>query len=78
MEVAGSLTPNNGNLWIFKLVDNPHGIPIGLRIVRHEAFEVRLGDSIACHDVVEVMPKKHLRILVLGLEVAASMVMTRW
>ena len=72
MEVAGSLTPIDGNLWISGPVDNPDGIPIGLGTVRHEAFEVGLGDSMASHDVVEVMPEKNLSILVLGLEVAAS------
>jgi hypothetical protein len=72
MEVAGSLTPIDGNLWIFGPVNNPHGIPIGLCIVCHEAFEMRLGDSMAKHDVVEVMLEKNLSILVLGLEVAAS------
>jgi hypothetical protein len=55
MEVANSLTPIDGNLRISRPIDNPHGIPIGLRIVCHKAFEVRLGDAIASHDVVEVM-----------------------
>ena len=72
MEVAGSLTPTNGNLWVSGPVSNPHGIPIGLGTVCHEAFEVGLGDSMAGHDVVEVMPEKNLSILVLGLKVAAS------
>jgi hypothetical protein len=45
MEVACSLTSIEGNLWVSGPVDNPHDIPIGLRTVRHEAFEVRLGDS---------------------------------
>ena len=58
--------------WIFGPVGNPDGIPIGLRIVRHEAFEMRLGDSMLSHNVVEVMPEKDLSIIVLGLEVAAS------
>jgi hypothetical protein len=72
MEVAGSLEPIDGNLWISRPVENPDGIPIGLRIVCHEAFEVRLGNSMPSHDVVEFMLEKHLSILVLGLEVAAS------
>ena len=55
-EVACSLMPIHGNLWISRAVDNPHGIPIGWRIVYHEAFEMRLGDSMASHDMVEVMP----------------------
>jgi hypothetical protein len=72
MEVASFLTPIDENLWIFRPVDNSHGIPSGLRIVRHEAFEVRLGNSMVSHDVIEVMLEKHLSILVLGLEVATS------
>jgi hypothetical protein len=72
MEVAGFFMPINGNLWVSGPVNNPHDVPIGLCNVRHEAFEMGLGDSIAGHDVVEVMPEKNLSILVLGLEVAAS------
>jgi hypothetical protein len=55
MKVACSLTPIDGNLWISGPINNPHGIPIGLCIVCHKAFEVRLGNSMASHDVVEVM-----------------------
>jgi hypothetical protein len=72
MELAGSLVPVDGNLRISRPVDNLDDILIGLRTVRHEVFEVRLGDAMASHDVVEVMLEKHSSILVLGLEVAAS------
>ena len=72
MEVAGFLTPINGNLWISGPIDNPDSIPIGLRTVCYEAFEVRLGDSMASHDVVEVVQEYHLSILVLGSKVTAS------
>ena len=68
----------DGNLRISGPVDNPHGIPIGLRIVRHESIEMRFGNSMPSHDVVEVVPKEHLSILVVRLEVAASDDMTRW
>ena len=60
MEVAGSLAPN-GNLRISGSVDNLHGIPIGLRTVCHESFEMRFGNFMPSHDVVEVVLKKHLR-----------------
>ena len=59
MKVAGSLTPIDGNLWISGPVSNSHGIPISLRIVRHKAIKVRFGDSMASHDMVEVMSEKH-------------------
>jgi hypothetical protein len=72
MEEAGSLASIDGNLRISRSVDNPHGIPIGLRTVSHESFEVRLGNFMSSHDMVEVVPKKHLSILVHRLEVAAS------
>ena len=72
MEVASSLAPLDWNLRISVAIDDPHGVPIGLRIIRHEAFEMWLRDFMPSHDVVEVMPEKHLSILVLGLEVAAS------
>ena len=40
--------------------------------MRHESFEVRLGDSMPSHDMVEVVSEQHLSILVLRLEVTAS------
>lgn len=43
MEVASSLEAIDWNLGIFGSVDDSYGIPIGLRIVWHEAFEVWLG-----------------------------------
>ena len=72
MDVAASLASINGNLNISGPIDNPHRIPIGLRIVSHESFEVRFGDSMPSHDVVEVVPEKHLGIFVFRLEVAAN------
>ena len=72
MEVAGSFTPIDGNLWISEHVNNPHGIPIGSCTIRQKTFKVRLDDSMPGHDVVEVMPENNLSIIVLGLEVAAS------
>ena len=57
MEVAGSLTPIDGNLWVSRPVNNHDGIPIGLRTVGHEAFEVKLGNTMAGHNMVEVMPE---------------------
>lgn len=72
MKVAGSFASIDGNLRIPRPVDNAHGIPIGLRTVSHETLEVRLGNSMPSHDVVEVVPEKHLSILVLRLEVTTS------
>jgi hypothetical protein len=72
MEVAGSLASIDVNLRISRPVDNSDGIPIGLSTVSHESFEVRLGNSMPSHDVIEVVPEQHLSIFVLRLEVAAS------
>lgn len=72
MKIACFLAPLYWNLGIFGAIDNPYNLPIGLCIVRHEAFEMRLGDSMPSFDVVEVMPKKHLCILVFELEVGAN------
>ena len=68
MEVASSLASINGNLRISRPVNNSHDIPIGLRTVSHETFELSFGNSMPSHDVLE----KHLSILVLGLDIAAS------
>ena len=70
MEVAGSFTPIDGNLWVSGPVNNPDGIPIGLRTIGHEAFEVRLGNTMAGHDMVEAMLEKYLSILIFGMDVA--------
>jgi hypothetical protein len=72
MKVAGSLASIDANIRISRPVNNHDGIPIGLRTVSHESFEVRFGNSMPSHNVVEVVPEQHLSILVLRLEVAAS------
>jgi hypothetical protein len=72
MKVTGSLASIDENLRISRPIDNHDNIPIGLRTVSHESFEVRLGNSMPSHNVVEVVPEQHLSILVLRLEVAAS------
>jgi hypothetical protein len=72
MKVVDSLASIDGNFKIYRPVDNPDGIPIGLRTISHESFEVRLGNSMPSHDVVGIVPEQHLSILVLRLKVAAS------
>ena len=69
MEVAKSFTPIDGNLRIFGPVDNPHNIPIGLHTVRHQSSEMKFGDSMPSHDMVEFVLGKHLSIIILRLEV---------
>ena len=72
MKVVGYLATIDGIRGIFGFVDDPYCVPIGLCTVRHEAFEVMLGNSMPSHDVVEVMLENHLSIIVLGSEVAAN------
>ena len=72
MEVAGTLMSIGGKFCNSEPVDTPHNIPIGLRTICHKAFELRLGESMARHDVVEVMSEKHLSIIFVDLEVATS------
>jgi hypothetical protein len=43
--VACYFTLLNHNLEIFRVVNNPHGLAIGLCTVRYEAFEVWLWNS---------------------------------
>ena len=59
----------HNNFGIARAIHNAHNIPISLCIVRHEAFEVRMWDTMASHDVVEVLPKENLGILILRLEI---------
>ena len=72
MKEAGSPASIHGNLGISRPIDNVHGIPIGLRTLSHESFEVWFGKTMPGHNVVEIMPEQYLSILVLRLEVTAS------
>ena len=60
MEVGSLFAVFDENLGIFGVIDDPHGVPIGLCIISHEDFNAELRDSMPSHDVVEVMPKNHL------------------
>jgi hypothetical protein len=72
MEKAGPLAALHYNLGIPGPVDDTHGVPVGLRTIGHESFKIRLWDSVSGHDVVEVVPKEHLGIFILQLEVTAG------
>ena len=78
MEVADSLRPLMGTFGLTKTLKNADNIPIGLRTVCHETFEMKLENFMPSHDVFEVVLEKHLSILVLILKIAASDVMTWW
>jgi hypothetical protein len=78
MEIAGFLMPIDGNLWVSELVNNPHGIPIGLGTVRHEAFQVGFGDSMAAMTWLRLCQKTTRASLSSDWKSQQAMVMTRW
>jgi hypothetical protein len=59
----------HGDLWITATIDDSDSIPIGLCIVRHEAFEVGILNAILCHEIVEFSPHDTLDLGVLRLHV---------
>ena len=72
MEIARSLAAFHGYLWVSGSVDDAHNVPIGLRTISHETFELRLVYSMPTHDMVKVLPENELSIFVLRLEITAS------
>jgi hypothetical protein len=55
--------------WISTTINNSNGIPIGLRTIRHEAFEVGLLHAIFLHRFIEISPHDTLYLCVLRLHV---------
>jgi hypothetical protein len=49
VEIAWFFVPFDWNLGISGVIDNPHDVPIGLRISCHEAFEEWFRHSILSH-----------------------------
>jgi hypothetical protein len=71
MKKTSALTTLHGNFGISRTIHNANSVPIGLGTVGHEAYKVWMWDTVAGHDVVEVLPKKNLGILILRLEITA-------
>jgi hypothetical protein len=69
VEETSALTVLHRDLWITIAIDNLDNIPIGLCIVRHEAFEVGILDAVLCHEIVEFSPHDTLGLRVLRLHV---------
>jgi hypothetical protein len=69
MEEACALTILYRDLWITTAIDNSDGIPVGLRTICHEAFEVGLFYAISLHHLVEFSPHDTLNLRVLQLHV---------
>jgi hypothetical protein len=69
VEETSALSVLHGDLWITTAIDDSDSIPIGLRTVRHEAFEVGILDAILCHEIVEFSLPDTLDLRVLRLHV---------
>ena len=70
MKITCPLAPFNWNLGIATAIHNSHSIPIRLGTVGHESSKLWHWDSMSFYDMIRIVPKNHLSILVLGLEVA--------
>jgi hypothetical protein len=70
VEETSGLTVLHGDLWITTTIDDLDSIPIGLCIVRHEAFEVGILEAVLCHEIVEFSPHDTLDLGVLRLYVS--------
>jgi hypothetical protein len=61
MEEARPLLVLHGNCGITIAVNHPDSIPICLSTIRHESLELRLWNSVPCHDIIQVLSEYHLR-----------------
>jgi hypothetical protein len=55
----------HGDLWITTAIDDSHSIPIGVRTVYHEAFEIGLFQAVFSYEFVEFFPYNTLDFCVL-------------
>ena len=69
MKKTSALTILHWNFGISRTIHNANNVPIDLRNVPHEAYKGWMWNIMAGHDVVEVLPEKHLGILILQLEI---------
>jgi hypothetical protein len=67
VEETSALSVLHGDLWITTAIDDLDNIPIDLRTVRHEAFEVGILDAVLCHEIIEFSPHDTLDLGVLRL-----------
>jgi hypothetical protein len=69
VEETSALSVLYGDLWVTTSIHYLDSIPIGLRIVRHEAFEVGILHAVLFHEIVEFSPHDTLDLRVLQLHV---------
>jgi hypothetical protein len=65
VEETSALPILHGDLWVTTAIDDSDSIPVGLCIVRHEAFEVGILHTVHSHEIVEFSPHDTLDFRVL-------------
>jgi hypothetical protein len=51
----------HGNCGIITAINHPDSILVCLSTIRHESLELRLWNTVPCHDIIQVLPEYHLR-----------------
>ena len=72
MKEARPFMPFQWNLRVTTTVHNLYSILVGLSAIDHEAFELRLCDSVSSHNMIQILPKNDLSIFVFGLKITTS------
>jgi hypothetical protein len=60
MEEARPLLILHGNCDVTTAINHPDTIPVSLSTICHESLELRLWDTVPCHDIIQVLPENHL------------------
>jgi hypothetical protein len=42
-------------------INHPDSIPVCLSTIRHESLELRLWNTVPCHNIIQVLLENHLR-----------------
>jgi hypothetical protein len=61
MEEARPLLVLYGNCGVTTAVNHPDSILVCLSTIRHESLELRLWNTVPTHDIIQVLPKNHMR-----------------
>jgi hypothetical protein len=61
MEEASPLLVLHGDRGITVAIYHPNSIPVRLSTIRHESFELGLRNTVPSHNIIQVLPKYHLR-----------------
>jgi hypothetical protein len=69
VEETSALLILHTDLWVTTAIDDSDSIPISLRTIRHEAFEVGILHAVLSHEIVELSPHDTLDLFVFRLHV---------